>query len=117
MMYGKNFTVDDEVMGNDFLVPIGKAKIERVGKDVTLVAFSKMVGVCLEAAKILEKEGISCEVLNLRTLRPLDRNSIINSVKKTSRCVAVEEGWPQCGITAEICAIIMESNWDIFIFR
>lgn len=76
---------------------------------MTLVAFSKMVGACLEAADELAAKGISAEVINLRTLRPLDRDSIIASVKKTNRLVAVEEGWPQCGITAEICAIVMES--------
>ena len=69
-----------------------------------------MVGTSLEVAKTLEKEGISVEVINLRTLRPLDRNTIINSVKKTHRVVTVEEGWPQCGIGSEIAAIIMETD-------
>jgi pyruvate dehydrogenase E1 component beta subunit len=75
-----------------------------------------MVGVCLKAAEVLASEGISCEVINLRTLRPLDRDCIINSVKKTHRCVSVEEGWPQSGIGAEICGIIMESKFFILLF-
>ena len=74
------------------------------------VTFSKMVGTSLEVAKNLESEGVSVEVINLRTLRPLDRQTIIDSVKKTNRIVAVEEGWPQCGITSEIAAIVMESE-------
>lgn len=109
-MYGKTFSVNDEIMNPEFQIPLGKAKIERPGKDVSIVTFSKMVGISLEAAKILEKEGIDCEVINLRTLRPLDRSSIINSVKKTNRLVTVEEGWPQSGIGAEICGIVMESK-------
>ena len=82
----------------------------REGKDITLVSFSKPVGYCLQAAEILEKEGVSCEVINLRTIRPLDRKSIVDSVKKTHRLVVVEEGWPQCGVGAEICALMMESS-------
>jgi pyruvate dehydrogenase E1 component beta subunit len=88
---------------------LGKAKIEREGKDVTIVTFSRMVGESLEVAKILEKEGISIEVVNLRTLRPLDRDTIVKSVMKTHRLVTVEEGWPNCGIGSEICGIMMES--------
>jgi len=111
MMYGVSFDVPDSVMDKDFLIPIGKAKIERKGTDVTITAFAKMVGFSLEAADILQKEyGISAEVINLRTLRPLDRDAIISSVKKTNRIVNVEEGWPQCGIGSEIAAILMESD-------
>jgi pyruvate dehydrogenase E1 component beta subunit len=110
IMYGKTFPKTKEVMDMDFLVPIGKAKIEREGKDVTIVTFSRQVGESLEAAKQLEKEGISVEVVNLRTLRPLDRDTIVKSVMKTNRLVTVEEGWPNCGIGSEICAIIMESK-------
>lgn len=99
-----------EAMDPEYVAPIGKAKIMREGSDVTIVAFSKMVQYSLDAAKEMEKEGVSCEVINLRTLRPLDRETIIGSVKKTGRLVAVEEGWPQCGITAEICALMMESK-------
>jgi len=111
MMYGVNFEVNDTVMDKDFLIPIGKAKIERVVTDVTITAFAKMVGFALQASEILEKEhGISCEVINLRTIRPMDRNAIISSVKKTNRIVSVEEGWPQSGVGAEIAGVIMESD-------
>lgn len=110
LLYGVAFPLSDEAQKADFVVEIGKAKVQREGADVTLVAFSKMVGTCLEAADLLAEKGISAEVINLRTLRPLDRDSIIDSVKKTNRLVAVEEGWPQCGITSEVCAIVMESE-------
>ena len=110
LLYGVPFPMSDEAQSPDFTIPIGKAKIEREGKDVSIITFSKMVGTSLEVAKTLEKEGISVEVINLRTLRPLDRNTIINSVKKTHRVVTVEEGWPQCGIGSEIAAIIMETD-------
>ncbi|KAJ1446607.1 thiamine diphosphate-binding protein [Pelagophyceae sp. CCMP2097] len=110
LLYGVSFPLSDEAQKDDFVLPIGKAKIEREGADVTFVTFSKMVGMCLQAAEKLEAMGISAEVVNLRTLRPIDRNAIIGSVKKTHRLVAVEEGWPQCGITSELCAIIMESE-------
>ena len=80
-------------MGMDFLLPIGKAKIMREGKDVTIVAFSKMVGDALLAAEKLSREGISCEVINLRSLRPLDTDTIMKSVRKTNHLVTVEEGW------------------------
>jgi len=110
LLYGTPFPMSDEAQGKDFLIPIGKAKVEREGTHVTIVTFSKMVGVCLEIAKTLEQDGISVEVVNLRTLRPLDRESIIKSVKKTHHLVTVEEGWPQCGIGAEIAALVMESE-------
>jgi len=111
MMYGVPFEVPDHVMDKDFLIPIGKAKIEKEVTDVTITAFAKMVGFSLKAAEILQKEhGINAEVINLRTIRPLDRNAIINSVKKTNRIVSVEEGWPQCGIGSEIAGVIMESD-------
>lgn len=110
IMYGEVFNLSDEVMGKDFLIPIGKCKIMKPGKDVTITAFSKNVKFAVAAAEILEKEGISAEVINLRTIRPLDRDGIINSVKKTNRLVSVEEGWPQCGLGAELCALMMESS-------
>jgi len=110
LLYGVSFPMSDAAQSPDFTIPIGKAKIEKEGKDVTIVTFSKTVGTSLEVAKNLEKEGISVEVINLRTLRPLDRDAIINSVKKTHRLVTVEEGWPQCGIGAEIAAIVMETE-------
>lgn len=95
MMYGVSFDAPDHVLDKDFVLPLNKAKVEREGTDVTITAFSKMVGFSLQAAEILQKEhGINAEVINLRVLRPLDRNAIIKSVKKTNRIVSVEEGWP-----------------------
>ena len=110
LLYGTAFPLSDEAQSADFLIPLGKAKIEREGKDVTIVTFSKSVGTSLEVAKTLEAEGVSVEVINLRTLRPLDRDAIIASAKKTGRVVSVEEGWSQCGIGSEIAAILMESD-------
>jgi len=111
MMYGQSFEVPDNVLDKDFVVPIGRAKTMREGTDVTITAFAKMVGIAMKAADQLQKEhGISAEVLNLRTVRPLDRNAIVKSVKKTTRLVTVEEGWPQCGMGSEICALMMESE-------
>ena len=110
LLYGTEFPMSDEAQSDDFVLPIGKAKIEREGKDVSIVTFSKNVQTALEVAANLEKEGISVEVINLRTLRPLDRDAIIDTVKKTNRLVTLEEGWPQCGIGAEIAAIVMESE-------
>ena len=111
LLYGVSFPLSDAAQSKDFVLPLGKAHVAKEGTDVTFVTFSKMVGTCLDAAAKLEAEhGISAEVVNLRTLRPLDRDAVIDSVKKTNRLVAVEEGWPQCGITSEICAIVMESE-------
>lgn len=111
MMYGVEFDVDPKIMDKDFLIEIGKAKIERPGTDVTITAHAKMVGHSLQAAEILQRDhNISCEVINLRSIRPLDRKAIIASVKKTNRIVNVEEGWPQCGIGAEIAGVLMESE-------
>ena len=110
-MYGVTMSAPDHIMDKDFLLPLNKAKIEKEGTDVTIVAFSKMVGFSLEAAAILQKEhGINAEVINLRIIRPLDRNTVIQSVKKTNRVVSVEEGWPQHGVGAEIAALMMESE-------
>eukprot|EP00055_Hartaetosiga_balthica_P018667 m.135084 g.135084 ORF g.135084 m.135084 type:complete len:380 (-) comp9826_c0_seq1:2666-3805(-) len=110
LMYGQEFEMSDEALSSDFILPLGKAKIEREGSDITLVAHSIAVGFAVEAADQLKKEGISCEVINLRSLRPLDTETIINSVKKTNRLVSVEGGWPTCGVGAEICALGMESE-------
>eukprot|EP00331_Platyophrya_macrostoma_P014458 CAMPEP_0176414788 /NCGR_PEP_ID=MMETSP0127-20121128/5452_1 /TAXON_ID=938130 /ORGANISM="Platyophrya macrostoma, Strain WH" /LENGTH=326 /DNA_ID=CAMNT_0017794725 /DNA_START=175 /DNA_END=1155 /DNA_ORIENTATION=+ len=110
LMYGVEFEVDDKVMDRDFVLPIGKAKIMRPGKHVTITAFARRVGMALEAAEILAKEGIDCEVINLRTIKPLDRDTIIKSVKKTNHLVTVEEGFPQHGVGAEILATIFESD-------
>jgi pyruvate dehydrogenase E1 component beta subunit len=109
-MYGVSFEVNETVMSKDFVLPIGQAKVEREGKDVTLVSFSRAVGYCLDAAKKLEAEGIKAEVINMRSLRPLDEASIVKSVKKTNRIVTVEEGWPHFGVGAEIAALVMESE-------
>jgi len=89
-----------------------KQKIEREGKDITIIAFSRVVHDCLNAAETLQKEGISCEVINLRSIRPLDIETIVNSVKKTNRVLTVEEGWPQYGVGAEIIAVINEHAFD-----
>ena len=110
LMYGVEMDVSAEAMDKDFVIPFGKAKIEREGADVTITAFSRAVGNALEAAKQLEAKGISAEIINLRSIRPLDRDTIIESVKKTTRLVTVEEGWPQCGIGAEIAAVVAESD-------
>jgi pyruvate dehydrogenase E1 component beta subunit len=115
IMYGKSFPREESIMDKDFVLPIGKAKVEKEGNQVTIVTFSRMVGESLEVANQLEKEGISVEVINLRTLRPLDRTTILNSVKKTHRVVTVEEGWPTCGIGSEICAMVMECIFIIYL--
>ena len=109
ILYGQSFDVPSDP---EFVIPIGKAKIERAGKDVTITAFSRMVGVALEAAKALEAEGIDAEVINLRSLRPLDTATIVNSVMKTNRIVSLEEGWPLAGMGSEIGAVVMEQAFD-----
>jgi pyruvate dehydrogenase E1 component beta subunit len=109
MLYGQSFDVPEDP---DFILPIGKAKIERQGKDVTIVAFSIMVGKALQAAEELAKQGIDAEVINLRSLRPFDTETIVNSVKKTNRLVSVEEGWPFAGIGSELSALMMEHAFD-----
>jgi len=109
ILYGQSF---ETPTSEDFVIPLGRAKIEREGKDVTIVTFSIMVGKALEAAKKLEEEGIDAEVINLRTIRPLDRWTILESVKKTNRIVTVEEGWPFAGIGSEIAALIGEHAFD-----
>lgn len=91
-----------EVPTDDYVIPLGKGDIKREGKDITLIAWSKMVWTCLEAAKQLEAEGISAEVVDLRSLRPLDTDLIVSSVQKTGRCVIVEVGWPVAGFGAEV---------------
>ncbi len=109
VMYGQSFSCPND---DDFLVPIGQANIEKEGLDVTIIAFSIMVGKSLEAADILNEKGIKAEVINLRSLRPLDIETIINSVKKTNRAVTCEEGFPFAGIGAEISAAITENAFD-----
>ncbi len=109
ILYGQTFDVPDQ---EDFVLPIGRARIERSGSDVTIVAFSRMVGLALEAAQHLAEDGVDAEVINLRTIRPMDTETIVESVKKTNRIVTVEEGWPGCGIGAEIGAVMMEQAFD-----
>ena len=111
LMYGKDFDITEEALDKDFTIEFGKAKIERPGTDCTIVGFSRSVDWSLRAAQQLqEQHGISCEVINLRSIRPLDRDAIIKSVKKTNHLVTVEDGWPQNGVGAEICALMMESS-------
>jgi pyruvate dehydrogenase E1 component beta subunit len=109
MLYGETFDVPTS---EDYVVPLGRAKIERSGSDVTIVAFSIMVGKALKAAEELAEQGIDAEVINLRTIRPLDRHTILESVKKTNRIVTCEEGWAFSGIGAEIAALIGEHAFD-----
>ena len=109
LLYGETFEVPDM---DDFLIPIGKAKIRREGSDVSIVTHSRMVGRSLEAADILAAEGIDAEIVDLRTLRPLDTETVINSVKKTNRLVCAEEGWGQHGVGAEISAVVTAEAFD-----
>jgi len=109
MLYGQEFDVPDDP---DWLTPIGKARIRRIGADVTITAHSRMVGLALKAADELAALGIDAEIVDLRTLRPLDTETIIASVKKTSRLVTVEEGWGRCGIGAEVAAIVACEAFD-----
>ncbi|TAF38469.1 MAG: pyruvate dehydrogenase complex E1 component subunit beta [Alphaproteobacteria bacterium] len=109
LLYGEKFDVPDD---EDYIVPLGKAAVKRAGADVTIVTFSIMVGKALRAAEELAKEDIDAEVIDLRTLRPLDIETIVASVKKTNRCLSVEEGWPVAGMGSEIAAIINEQCFD-----
>lgn len=109
MLYGSSFEVPDS---EDYTVPIGKASIVREGSDVTLVSYSIGVKFALQAAEKLAQDGINAEVIDLRTLRPLDMETVINSVKKTNRVVCVEEGWATCSISSEISARLMEDAFD-----
>ncbi len=109
IMYGKSFDIPNI---DDRILPIGKARIRKVGTDVTLVAHSISVGYALEAAERLAQDGISAEVIDLRTIRPLDTDTIIQSVMKTNRCITIEEGWPVCSIGSHISAVLMENAFD-----
>lgn len=97
---------------NDEIVPIGKANVLREGEQVTLVSHSVSLKLCLEAAKKLESNGVSCEIIDLRTIKPLDIDTIIKSIKKTNRCIVVEQGWAQSGVSSEIISVIMENAFD-----
>jgi len=109
LLYGQHFDVPQL---DDYVLPIGKARIVRPGKDVTIVSYSIGVGVALEAAQELMGQGISAEVIDLRTLRPLDKATVLESLKRTNRMVVVEEGWPVCSISSEIIAICMTEGFD-----
>jgi pyruvate dehydrogenase E1 component beta subunit len=109
VLYGRTFECPTD---EAFTVPFGRARVERAGEHVTVVAFSIMVGVALEAAEMLAEEGVEVEVINLRSLRPLDTQTIVDSVKKTNRVVSVEEGWPFAGIGAEIAMQVVEHCFD-----
>ncbi|WP_033919885.1 pyruvate dehydrogenase complex E1 component subunit beta [Sphingomonas sp. 37zxx] len=109
LMYGRSFDVPKL---DDFVLPIGKARIMKAGKDVTIVSYSIGVGLALEAAETLAGEGIDAEVIDLRTLRPLDTATVLESLKKTNRMVVVEEGWPTCSIASELAAVVMEQGFD-----
>ena len=109
LMYGKFFDVSED---EDYLLPLDQAFVIRTGKDVTITAFSRMVSVALEAADALATLGIEAEVINLRSLRPLDTYTIIMSLQKTHRIVTVEEGWPYAGIGSEIIAAVCQEGFD-----
>jgi pyruvate dehydrogenase E1 component beta subunit len=109
LLYGQHFDVPQM---DDYVLPIGKAKIVRPGKDVTIVSYSIGVGVALDAAQELAGQGIEAEVIDLRTLRPLDKATVLESLKRTNRMVVVEEGWPVCSISSEIIAIAMTEGFD-----
>ena len=109
LLYGQSFDVPKL---DDYVLPIGKARVAREGRDVTLVSYSIGVGVALDAAEKLAGEGIDAEVIDLRTLRPLDKATVLKSLAKTNRMVVVEEGWPTCSIASEIAAIAMEEGFD-----
>jgi pyruvate dehydrogenase E1 component beta subunit len=109
LIYGRNFEVPKL---DDYVLPIGKARIMREGSDLTIVSYSIGVGLALEAAETLAGEGIEAEVIDLRTLRPLDTATVLESLKKTNRLIVAEEGWPACSIGSEIAAICMEQGFD-----
>jgi pyruvate dehydrogenase E1 component beta subunit len=109
LVYGRSFDVPDM---DDYVLPIGKARIMREGSDVTIVTYSIGVGMALEAAATLADEGIDAEVIDLRTLRPLDKQAVLDSLAKTNRLIVAEEGWPTCSIASEIISICMEEGFD-----
>ena len=109
MLYGHEFDVPE---GIDWVLPIGKAKVRREGAGVTIVSYSRMVGLALQAAEELGAQGIEAEVIDLRTIRPLDIETVVKSVQKTNRLVTVEEGWGPMGIGAEVAARVVELAFD-----
>jgi pyruvate dehydrogenase E1 component beta subunit len=109
LLYGRNFEL---AQLDDHVLPIGKARIVREGSDVTIVSYSIGVGLALEAAEKLASDGIDAEVIDLRTLRPLDTETILESLARTNRLVVAEEGWPTCSIASEVIAVCMEKGFD-----
>ncbi|VAW03260.1 Pyruvate dehydrogenase E1 component beta subunit [hydrothermal vent metagenome] len=109
LLYGRSFEVPEL---DDYTLPIGKARVMREGRDVTIVSYSIGVGLALEAADYLAGEGIDAEVIDLRTLRPLDRETVLKSLSKTNHLVVAEEGWPTCSIASEVIALCMEQGFD-----
>ena len=106
------YNTKGEVPDTDYIIPLGKAEVKRVGEHVTLVAHGKMVLVALQAAEQMAKDGIACEVVDLRTIRPMDVDTIVQSVKKTNRCVVVEEGWEVCGVGAQVVDYVQRHCFD-----
>jgi pyruvate dehydrogenase E1 component beta subunit len=109
LVYGRSFDVP---RADDWVLPIGKARIVRPGTDVTIVSYSIGVGLALEAAETLAGEGIDAEVIDLRTLRPLDKRTVLASLARTNRLIIAEEGWPTCSIASEIISLCMEEGFD-----
>ncbi|GME71125.1 unnamed protein product [Ambrosiozyma monospora] len=111
LLYGESFPLSEEAASPDFVIPIGKAKIEREGTDVSVISHTRNLLFCLEAAKVVkEKYGVSVEVLNLRSIKPLDLDAIFATIKKTGHAITVEAGFPGFGVGSEICAQVMESE-------
>lgn len=110
MLYGEKFEVSEEFSSPDFVLPIGKAKIERTGKDATIVTYSRNVGLSLQAAEELAKENIDVEVINLRSIKPIDLETIVKSVKKAGRAISVDSSFPAFGFGSELCGLLMESE-------
>ena len=109
ILYSDQESIEED---NDDVISIGKAKILREGSDITLISHSISLKMCLEASKKLAKKNIDCEILDLRTIKPLDTKAIISSIQKTNKCVVVEQGWSQCGVSSEIISVIMENAFD-----
>jgi len=110
--YNESYALSPEAQDAEYVLPIGVAKVELEGADVTVISYGRQVGNCLKAAAQLKEQGVSVEVINLRSIRPLDVSTIVQSVRKTSRCVTVEEGWVQSGVGAEIIALLNEHAFD-----
>jgi pyruvate dehydrogenase E1 component beta subunit len=110
MLYNLKGEVPDD---DDFVIPLGVAEVKREGSDVSIITHGKMIHVALQAAGMLEKDGVNAEVVDLRSIRPLDVETILNSVGKTNRAVLLEEGWPHGGVTATVAAIIQEEAFDL----